>query len=363
MPNERGNFEVVELSMLKKHMFFPLSGLGNFTAQTVLYPFVLLRTRLQLQEGAQVYRGLVHAISSVVKEEGFRGLYSGYLIRSLHIFSGTIYVSTYEVARQACTVFPALSPIHRSFVGGAVASCVAQSFFVPIDVISQHLMVVNRNRVHETMVSNIDSIKKRNPNLSFNSNYFLPLTPVQLTQKEMSSNWGRLIGVIRYIKQTHGLQGFYKGYIISMCTFVPSSALWWSFYDKFCGLIHFISKKIWDEPIQDSIVLSSNNDSSPVPRLIIQLISAPLAGISSAIIVNPLDVARVRMQVSHIPFKQSVINLWQSEGIRWFAKGLSARLVQTTFHSFWVVLVYEPMKLFCLKDDYREKFYSIPTEE
>ncbi|CAH8463282.1 unnamed protein product [Heterobilharzia americana] len=87
MSDDRGKFEVIELSMLKKHIFFPLSGLGNFTAQTVLYPFVLLRTRLQLQEGAQVYRGLMHAISSVIREEGFRGLYSGYFIRPFHIFS------------------------------------------------------------------------------------------------------------------------------------------------------------------------------------------------------------------------------------------------------------------------------------
>ncbi|XP_018644963.1 mitochondrial carrier protein-related [Schistosoma mansoni] len=352
MPGNLGNFEVIELSMLKKHMFFPLSGLGNFTAQTLLYPFVLLRTRLQLQEGAQVYRGLVHAISSVVKEEGFRGLYSGYLVRSFHIFSGTIYVSTYEVARQACTVFPTLSPIHRSFVGGAVASCVAQGFFVPIDVVSQHLMVVNCNRIHTNMVY-------KNSNLSSNPHRFRPLTPVHLTENEMNSNWGRLCGVIRYIKQTHGLKGFYKGCLISMCTFVPSSALWWSFYDKFCGLIHFISKKMCKEHVQDSVLLPSNDDSAPVPRLLIQLISAPLAGISSAIIVNPLDVVRVRMQVSHIPFKQSVIHLWQFEGIRWFSKGLSARLIQTTFHSFWVVLVYEPMKLFCLKDDYRNKFSNV----
>uniref|UniRef100_A0AA85JGP4 Solute carrier family 25 member 44 n=1 Tax=Trichobilharzia regenti TaxID=157069 RepID=A0AA85JGP4_TRIRE len=352
MPGDRKNFEVIELSMLKKHIFFPLSGLGNFTAQTVLYPFVLLRTRLQLQEGAQVYRGLIHALSSVIREEGFRGLYSGYLVRSFHIFSGTIYVSTYEVARHACSVFPALSPVHRSFIGGGVASCVAQSFFVPVDVVSQHLMVLNRNRFH----ANMSCIS------STNIKDFHPLTPVQLSQREMDSNWGRLRGVIRYIKQTHGIKGFYKGYLISMCTFVPSSALWWSFYDKFCILIHFISTKIWKEPIPDSMLSPSNSDSSPIPRLMIQLVSAPLAGISSAVIVNPLDVVRVRMQVSHMPFKQSAINLWQTEGIRWFSKGLSARLVQTTIYSFWLVLVYEPMKIFCLKDDYRDRFYALQTD-
>ncbi|CAH8463305.1 unnamed protein product [Heterobilharzia americana] len=87
----------------------------------------------------------------------------------------------------------------------------------------------------------------------------------------------------------------------------------------------------------------------------------PLAGISSAIIVNPLDVVRVRMQVSHMTCKQSFTYLWQTEGIRWLSKGLSARLVQTTFYSFWLVLVYEPMKIFCLKDDYRDRFYVLQT--
>ncbi|CAH8463287.1 unnamed protein product [Heterobilharzia americana] len=231
MSDDRGKFEVIELSMLKKHIFFPLSGLGNFTAQTVLYPFVLLRTRLQLQEGAQVYRGLMHAISSVIREEGFRGLYSGYFIRPFHIFSTTIYISTYEVARNACSIFPALSPVHRSFVGGAVAS------------LSQHLMVINPNRLRANMVCKSNP-KKYDSVSSTNPNHFRPLTPVQLTKKEMDSNWGRLCGVIRYIRQTHGLKGFYKGYLISMCTFVPSSALWWSFYDKFCILIHFLSTTI-----------------------------------------------------------------------------------------------------------------------
>ncbi|CAH8464403.1 unnamed protein product [Schistosoma turkestanicum] len=158
-------------------------------------------------------------------------------------------------------------------------------------------MVLNRNRVHANMVD-------KNPNLSLNPNSFRPLTPVQLTQNEMNSNWGRLCGVIRYIKQTHGLKGFYKGCLISLCTFVPSSALWWSFYDKFCGLIYFISKKMWKEPVQDSVLLAPND--APFPRLLIQLISAPLAGISSAIIVNPIDVVRVRMQ--------STNNVYSNEG-------------------------------------------------
>ncbi|VDP94974.1 unnamed protein product [Echinostoma caproni] len=79
-------------SMLKKRVFVPLSGLGSFTVQTLLYPLVLLRIRLQLQEGVQVYRGLIHATSCIIREEGFRGLYNGYFVKSAQIVSGKCFL-------------------------------------------------------------------------------------------------------------------------------------------------------------------------------------------------------------------------------------------------------------------------------
>ena len=41
--------------------------------------------------------------------------------------------------------------------------------------------------------------------------------------------------VARDIYQTDGVRGFYRGYIASLFTYVPSSALWWSFYHLYQG--------------------------------------------------------------------------------------------------------------------------------
>lgn len=85
------DFPVIDAPMLNTHLFYPLSGMATFTVQTFLYPLVLLRIRLQLQEGSQVYRGLLHATTSILKEEGFRGLYSGYFVKSCQLVSGTLF--------------------------------------------------------------------------------------------------------------------------------------------------------------------------------------------------------------------------------------------------------------------------------
>ncbi|GAA50965.1 solute carrier family 25 member 44 [Clonorchis sinensis] len=61
-------------------------------------------------------------------------------------------------------------------------------------------------------------------------------------------------------------------------------------------------------------------------------------------------------QVGNLSFRETTRILWAKEGIRWFAKGLSARLLQTSVFSFWLILIYEPVKLFCLKNEYRGQF-------
>ncbi|KAA3677494.1 uncharacterized protein DEA37_0013036 [Paragonimus westermani] len=64
------------------------------------------------------------------------------------------------------------------------------------------------------------------------------------------------------------------------------------------------------------------------------------------------------LKVSNSPLRDCVRALWVTEGLRWFTKGLSARLLQTGIFSFWLMLIYEPVKMFCLKDEFREQFRS-----
>jgi hypothetical protein len=41
------------------------------------------------------------------------------------------------------------------------------------------------------------------------------------------------VAVAKAIAARDGLRGFYRGYVVSLCTYVPSSASWWTFYHLF----------------------------------------------------------------------------------------------------------------------------------
>ena len=61
----------IEWEMLDKKKFIPLS------VRTTLYPFTLVKTRLQIQKGNEVYKGTWDAFKKIVKFEGPTGLYKG----------------------------------------------------------------------------------------------------------------------------------------------------------------------------------------------------------------------------------------------------------------------------------------------
>lgn len=41
--------------------------------------------------------------------------------------------------------------------------------------------------------------------------------------------------IIRLIYQRDGVKGFYRGYVASLCAYVPNSALWWGLYTFYQG--------------------------------------------------------------------------------------------------------------------------------
>ena len=83
--------KTVEWEMLDKRKFFPLSMMSSFTVRCFLYPLTLIRTRLQVQKGKEVYTGTFDAGRKIVQNEGVRGLYRGFLVSTVQIVSGLCY--------------------------------------------------------------------------------------------------------------------------------------------------------------------------------------------------------------------------------------------------------------------------------
>lgn len=100
--------KTIEWDMMDKTKFIPLSMLSSFSVRCALYPLTLIKTRLQIQKRSVMYSGkwinhpffiklvcncvlgMFDAYGKILKYEGFSGLYKGFWVSSVQIFSGTL---------------------------------------------------------------------------------------------------------------------------------------------------------------------------------------------------------------------------------------------------------------------------------
>ncbi len=242
----------IEWHELDKRRFYVIGPSLFFFVRMVVYPPVLIKTRLQLQKKKSLYNGTFDAFSKIYKYEGVRGFYKGFITSSFTILSGQIYVTSYEIIRSKTSGH---SNFVRGMVAGGCASIAAQTITVPVDIISQKQMIQGQNIAKDLIDKNTAGSEKTKPAKSKGP-----------------------IDIIRSIWKESGPKGFYRGYLASLMTYAPSSSIWWASYGLFTGII-------------SEVVPNDTN------KYFVQAVSGPLAGITAAIATNPLDIIRTRLQV------------------------------------------------------------------
>lgn len=211
--------------MMDKQKFFPLSMLSSFSVRCCFYPLTLIKTQLQVQFKNDVYNGMFDAAYKIYKTEGPRGLYKGFWISSVQIFSGVFYISTYEGVRHMLTQYGA-GERTKALLAGGCASMVGQTIIVPFDVISQHAMVlgmgdpINVNRMNGKPCTK-SLVTEVNP---LGINYH--------GRSRMRISYDIAAEILR----RDGIKGYYRGYLASLMAYVPNSALWWTFYHLYQGM-------------------------------------------------------------------------------------------------------------------------------
>lgn len=214
----------IEWGMMDKRKFFPLSMLSSFTVRCCFYPLTLIKTQLQVQFKNDVYSGMFDAAFKIYKSEGPRGLYKGFWISSMQIFSGVFYISTYEGVRHGLTQYGAADSV-KSLLGGGCASLVGQTIIVPFDVISQHAMVLGMGGPAHFEVKN--GVKS----------YVSEMNPLGIKYHKNRSRMRISIDIATEIMRRDGIRGYYRGYLASLMAYVPNSALWWTFYHLYQGRV------------------------------------------------------------------------------------------------------------------------------
>ncbi len=184
----------VDWHTLDKQRFL-LSGVLLFGgASTLLYPLSVVKTRLQTIETGS----LLSAVRRLVQQDGVRGLYKGWSVAILGTLPVRVaYLSVLESSKarlRACeappgwNVPPAVHTGAADFLAGAAASLVSQAVMVPVDVVSQRMMV--QGGAGEAVHRN---------------------------------GWA----VVRSILATDGIAGLYRGAGASVLIYSSSSGLWW----------------------------------------------------------------------------------------------------------------------------------------
>lgn len=357
-----GGPHVIGWDDLDKRKLYVIAPAFSLAVRAILYPPMLIKTRLQVQNSP--YKGTLDAFQQVVRHEGYRALYKGFTTNCIGLVVGQVYITSYEVSRKHAGKF-GLNNAWRNFVAGAAASTVSQGLMVPIDVVTQLQMVQGQGTARNTgtvssakSTGSVTSAKStsfssgtleqrrqlhtepaRKPTKLPAANPRLNAKPPQPSTAEPALNVKSSPSVVRSapqiarsLYQTEGLRGLYRGYFASLCTYVPTSAIWWASYG------------ICDGYTRSHPVLSS------APHLLLNAVSGGTAGIISSVATNPLDVVRTRLQVegSRSSWK-TIQTLWREDGPRWLARGVTARIMSAVPSGAVVITSYETVKWLCVR--------------
>ncbi|KAJ3391475.1 hypothetical protein HDU92_009035 [Lobulomyces angularis] len=308
----------IDWDNLDKTKFF-LNGTGAFLGVRLLvYPSSLIKTRLQVSQ-LKERSGLIRTFFRIIRTEGPRALYQGFPTTAIGaVPAQIIYLSAYETTKLNVKKVLSLSKINENvydpvanLLGGMMASLSSQSIVVPIDIVSQKLMIQQKNSIGQST--------------------------------ELYKNG---FDVIKKTIRSEGIAGLYRGFFASMLTYAPSSGIWW--------LTHSQVKKLFMHFDEKFNKKDNNTFNSSDNELAFSAIAGVIAGSTSAFLTNPLDVIKTRMQTINKgeSMKQVFYQIYNLDGAGGFYRGVSARMINVAPVSFLMILSYEIVKKMSLKTNH-----------
>eukprot|EP00249_Psilotum_nudum_P012552 c23849_g1_i1 orf=317-1294(+) len=298
---------------------FYVMGAGIFSAvSTLLYPISVVKTRMQIATKDCVHMTGPTLAKNILREDGIRGLYRGFFTVIVGaIPSRIVFLTALETTKVS--VFKSTENLNMSEAtraavangtAGLTSSVISQAVFVPLDVVSQRLMV--QGTVGATKYSGgFDAVKK--------------------------------------IIKIDGISGLYRGFGMSVLTYSPSSAVWWAAYGS--------SQRI----IWRALGYSIPEKDAGIPSLweigAVQATGGVVAGAVSSIATTPLDTIKTRLQVMEEvgggrPTVSSTIRrLLTEDGLKGFYRGLGPRFLSMSAWGTCMIVSYEFLKRLSVKHE------------
>ena len=315
MNTDKKSISDIQWNMLDKKRFYFFSTISSVGAAAIAHPINVIGTRLTLEDAnAKMYRGTFDAFKCIAKEEGARALYRGVYVASINqCTSGLAGWTAYELVRTQLSNNGIQNDAIKSLVGGACSAFAYCLIGVPGEIIAQHMYLLGLNKERsKTFVNN-------------------PLN-VNLNQSKLKISFD----LVRNLYLKDGLRGFYRGLGTTLVVRMPSSSLGWLFFDRYSRFGLAVLPSV-------------------VPYTLIEFLAATSAGVTIAVLSNPLQVLRTQIQVKRQPLRQIVKNLYETEGLSATMKGVTARMIKTPIMCILLIFSHVTVKKFSIKEEYQDR--------
>ncbi|XP_024022974.1 solute carrier family 25 member 44 [Morus notabilis] len=296
---------------------FHVIGAVLFTLQQgMLHPTAVVKTRMQVADSGLSHMRGTTVFRHILKSVGILGLYRGFATSAIGSLPGRVLALTsLEVSKDMMMKYtqdldlPDATRVGlANGVAGMFSNLVSCVYFVPLDVISQRLMVQGL------------------PGTTYCKGPF---------------------DAIRKVMKTEGLRNLYRGFGLTAVIQSPASALWWGAY----GASQHI---VWR-----SLGYRDDVDKKPshMEMVTIQATAGMIAGACSSVITTPIDTVKTRLQVidDYGVGRPSVLKtaktLFKEDGWWGFYRGFGPRFLNMSLYGTTMIVTYELIKRLSVKKE------------
>ena len=234
------------------------SAAAGCVGRVCTHPLDVAKARIQYQDPGVVippYKSALDVLRRTSRTEGIRGLYRGFgAVMVGGVPATVVYLCSYDLAKEKLSKATGSTDKGGNFVvhfsAGMIAESISCIVFVPVDVIKERLQVQH------------------------------PLNEKATVAGDVLPNYKNSYDALKQISRQEGFSGIYRGYMATLASFGPFSALYFVFYENLkCRIRNYLG--------------AHTNADIPFPWLVS---SSASAGALASWITSPIDMAKLRLQ-------------------------------------------------------------------
>ncbi|MCI4380327.1 hypothetical protein PGIGA_G00238710 [Pangasianodon gigas] len=235
-------------------------GVAGLVGVTCVFPIDLAKTRLQNQQGARVYSGMLDCLTKTIRTEGYFGMYRGAAVNlTLVTPEKAIKLAANDVFRQKLSKDGKL-PLWGEILAGCGAGTCQVVVTTPMEMLKIQLQDAGRLAAQRSVSA---SAPASSPSLASSHHAAVRRSATAITLE---------------LLRTQGLRGLYKGTGATLLRDVPFSMIYFPLFAKF------------------NAVGRSRDLAHERAPFLQSFASGCAAGSVAAVAVTPLDVIKTRLQ-------------------------------------------------------------------